>query len=47
MYSYKTFVGRRPFRRHSMENMELMKLTPDKKVGILNDNFMMKKILCS
>ncbi|KAJ8300428.1 hypothetical protein KUTeg_021947 [Tegillarca granosa] len=24
-------AGRRPFRRHSMENMELMKLTPDKK----------------
>lgn len=24
-------ISRRPFRRHSMENMELMKLTPDKK----------------
>ena len=28
-------LARRPFRRHSMENMELMKLTPDKKVKSL------------
>ncbi|XP_071152379.1 G-protein-signaling modulator 2-like isoform X1 [Mytilus edulis] len=29
-------LSRRPFRRHSMENMELMKLTPDKKAELMN-----------